>query len=321
MAFADRFPGNLSEYLGYLGWPMLFVLGWAAVTLWPVLAVRVLAVTFTVLEVFSLGGTLLLDGHVHGWLKLPWYWLQGLPLASSAIVDRFSIIADGCAAALLAIMVDAVWRASSDARARTRRRVAVGMAIGLATAVVVVPMLPAPLPTSTVAGVPTGWTQVMSALRLPDGASVLAVPVPTGAFTTPLRWKADTGTPASMVGGYFIGPIWTGQAYVGGPGLDKVPQYLNLLWEGSGTGPFSAAGLQTSRVVQSVNAAATWILSTGVSAVIAVTHLSLSSCHVPHRDPRRARRPVGRRGGLESPCLNSESCAHGGFWRTGQRAS
>jgi hypothetical protein len=272
-AFADKFQGNLSEYAGYLGWPMLCVLAFAAFSLWRLLAVRVLAVTFLVLEVFSLGGTLLLNGHVHSWFKLPWNWLQNYPLFSSAVVDRFSIIADGFAAALLAILIDAGWQASADFLQSARGRLRARLAIGLATAVVVVPLLPAPLPTSTLAGVPPGWAQVMTALRLPEGASVLAVPVPTATFTNPLRWEADTGMPASMVGGYFIGPSWNGEAYSGGPGLDQVPQYLNQLWAAVPPPTVNPAGVQTTTQLQSDATTATWIHGSGVSAVVAVTSL------------------------------------------------
>jgi hypothetical protein len=274
VAFADTFQGDQSEYLAYLGWPMLLVLALAAVSLWRMLAVRVLAVTFLALEMFSLGGTLLFDSHVHAGIKLPWAWVQGQPLFSSAIVDRFSIIADVCAAALLAILIDAGWHASAVVMESARRRVAARMLIGLATASVVVFLLPAPLPTSTLPGVPSGWTQVMTELRLPRGASVLAVPVPTGTFTTPLRWEADTGMPASMVGGYFIGPAWDGEAYSGGPGLDQVPRYLNLLWAAAPPASVSEAGVQTTTKAQSTTQTASWIVNSKVSAVVAVTSLS-----------------------------------------------
>jgi hypothetical protein len=113
----------------------------------------------------------------------------------------------------------------------------------------------------------------MTALRLPYGASVLVVPVPTDTFTTPLRWEADTGTPSSMVGGYFIGPIWNGEAYAGGPGLDKVPQYLNGLWAAAPPASVNGAGVQTGTEVQSIRQAASWIHGSGVSAVVAVTSL------------------------------------------------
>jgi len=274
-AFASQFPGGLAEYLGYLGWPMLVVLAWAAGSLWRVLAARVLAVAFVVLEVFSLGGTLLADGHVHGWLKLPWYWLEGLPLASSAIVDRFSIVADGCAAALLALAADAAWRAVTRASESgpARRPLLARLAIGAAVCVAVVPMLPAPLPTSAVEGVPPGWTQVLTALRVPAGGGVLTVPLASGAYPTPMRWQADTGLPADMTAGYFIGPVAGGQAYVGGYGPSATEAYLDALWLESGTGPVDGAGVVASPTAPTPQQAVDWLAQSGLTDVVAVTGL------------------------------------------------
>jgi hypothetical protein len=273
--FAGQFGGGLAEYLGYLGWPMVVVLVWAAVSLWRMLAVRMLAVAFVVLEVFSLGGTALADGHVHGWLKLPWYWLEGLPLASSAIVDRFSIVADGCAAALLALAVDAAWRRVSEAGPAVpgRRRLLARLAIGVATCLAVVPMLPAPLPTSTIGGVPAGWAQVVRELRVPDGGGVLTVPLATGAYPTPMRWQADTGLPTDMAAGYFIGPVAGGQAYVGAYGPSATELYLDYLWLQSGTGPVSGAGVDASPSAPARQEAAAWFSQSGLTDVVAVTGL------------------------------------------------
>ncbi len=106
-AFAAAFQGRLPEYLAYLGWPMLIALAVAVAVAWRQLAARAVAITFVALEVASLGGTLLAGGHAHPWLALPWYWVQSLPVAGSAIPDRFSILADGAAAALLALGMDA----------------------------------------------------------------------------------------------------------------------------------------------------------------------------------------------------------------------
>ena len=106
-AFADAFQGRLPEYLAYLGWPMLAVLALATVRFFPRLPVRTAALAFVVLSVLSLGGTLLANGHEHAGLTLPWYWLQTLPVTGSVLPDRFSIVADGAAAAALAFGFDA----------------------------------------------------------------------------------------------------------------------------------------------------------------------------------------------------------------------
>src|SRR5205823_6545117 len=145
-------------------------------------------------------------------IKLPWYWLQSLPLLNAALPDRFSLVADGAAAALLAFAVDAAVPAFAAFAARPRRlgrRPGLGLpvlglpglgagwrpaAVVLAWAVLaVLPIVPAPLPAKTANPVPPGWTAAFAGLRLPSSASVLTVPVPMSTFTEPLRWQAATG--------------------------------------------------------------------------------------------------------------------------------
>ena len=239
-AEAAKYQGQLPEYLGYLGWPLLVLLVLAAVRFWRRLPVRATAMTALVLAVFSLGGTLLASGHEHAWVKLPWYWLQGLPVLSAALPDRFSILTDGAAAALLAFGLDAARAAWAAYAARRVPRLAAGwrpavvvMSAGL---LAVLPILPRPLPAAATTPVPPGWSAVFASLRLPASAPVLVVPIPMSTFTEPLRWQADTGEPGSLVGGYFMGPAWDGRAYIDGNGLPQAGLYLNFLWAESGTG-------------------------------------------------------------------------------------
>jgi hypothetical protein len=220
--------------------------------LWRRLPVRAVAVAAVVLSVFSLGGTLLVSGHEHGAVKLPWYWLQGLPVLSAALPDRFSLVADGAAAALLALAVDAAVPAFAAYAARRRPVLASGWrptAVVVAIAVLaVLPIVPKPLPAAAATPLPSGWSAVFAALRLPPDASVLVVPLPMSTFTEPLRWQADTGEPARIVGGYFMGPAWDGHAYIDGNGTPAAGLYLNAMWLGSGEGlPTSiAAGVPGS---------------------------------------------------------------------------
>jgi hypothetical protein len=251
-AAAARYQGQLPEYLGYLGWPLLVVLVLAAVACWRRLPARAAAVACLVLGVFSLGGTLLFGGHHHPAIKLPWYWLQGLPLLESALPDRFSLLADGAAAALLACAVDAAvpafaaFAAHGPPRLGLPRlglaRLAAGWrpaAVVMAVAVLaVLPIVPKPLPVATATPVPPGWSAAFAALRLPPSASVLVVPVPMSTFTEPLRWQADTGEPRSMAGGYFMGPGLHGRGYIDGNGTPPAGVYLNAIWA------FSQAGLR-----------------------------------------------------------------------------
>src|ERR1700678_3388539 len=219
-AFAARFQGGLPEYLGYLGWPMLAFLAVLAAWFWRRPPVRATAVTFAVLSVLSLGGTLLADGREHAGVVLPWHWLEALPVAAAVIPDRFSIVADGAAAALLACGLRA---------ARGRWPARRGLIVAPA-AIAILPLVPHPLPAADASPVPAGWTAAFAALRLRPGAGVLVVPIPVRTYTAPLRWQADTGVPSSMYGGYFMGPTWTGQPSTDGNGLTSEAQYLNQLW-------------------------------------------------------------------------------------------
>jgi len=239
-SFASAFQGQAPEYLAYLGWPMLVVVAVAAVVFWRLLTVRAAAAGFAVLSVLSLGGTLLAGGHQHS-IMLPWYWVQTLPVAGSAVPDRFSILADGAAAAVCAFGWDAAAARLSGARsagsrlsgsrlAGGRRALAVRWALAGVALAAILPLVPRPLPAALVSPVPPGWTATFAALRLPPGAAVLVVPVPESSFTEPLRWQADTGVPSSLVGGYYIGPGKNGQAATDGTGLSAEGRYLNLLW-------------------------------------------------------------------------------------------
>ena len=238
-AAAARYQGQLPEYLGYLGWPLLAVLLLAAIACWRRLPARAAAVACLVLGVFSLGGTLLSGGHHHPAIKLPWYWLQGLPLLESALPDRFSLVADGAAAALLAFAVDAAVPVFAAFAARRCARLGLArlaygwrpVAVVMAAAVLVVlPIVPKPLPVAAATPVPAGWSAAFAALRLPPSASVLVVPVPMSTFTEPLRWQADTGEPRSLVGGYFMGPGPHGRGYIDGTGTPPAGLYLNAMW-------------------------------------------------------------------------------------------
>ena len=238
-AAASRYQGQLPEYLGYLGWPLLVVLVLAAIACWRRLPARAAAVACLVLGVFSLGGTLLFGGHHHPAIKLPWYWLQGLPLLESALPDRFSLVADGAAAALLAFAVDAAVPVFAAFAARCPPRLGLPRLAGgwrpaavvmAAAALAVLPIVPRPLPAAAATPVPAGWSAAFAALRLPASASVLVVPLPMSTFTEPLRWQADTGEPRSLVGGYFMGPGPHGRGYIDGTGTPSAGRYLNAMW-------------------------------------------------------------------------------------------
>ncbi len=241
-ATAASFQGHTPEYLAYLGWPLLLVLAAAAVRFWRRPVIRSLVVAWVVLEVFSLGGTLLMSGHEDAAVKLPWYWLQSVPLLDAALPDRFSIVADGAAAAALAFAADAFvpvvrgfcaerssWPVASWLAAGRRPAAAVMSCAAL----VVLPLAPRPLPVNATTPLPSGWTTVFGALGLPSSATVLVVPIPMSTFTEPLRWQAVSGVPGALVGGYFMGPAWDGHVYIDGNGTPPAGLFLDQLWKAS----------------------------------------------------------------------------------------
>jgi hypothetical protein len=236
---AANFQGQLPEYLAYLGVPLIIVLVLGAAWCWDRPLVRALTVTWVLTEVFSLGGTLLAAGHGYANAKLPWYWLQSLPLIDAVLPDRFSIVADGAAAALLAFIADAAVPAVRAWASRDLPWLAVGrrpaVVVMSCAALAVLPLLPKPLPATAATPLPAGWSAAFADLRLPASAPVLVVPIPQASFTSPLRWQADTGQPDAMVGGYFMGPAWNGHAYIDGNGTAPAGLYLNQLWRMSAT--------------------------------------------------------------------------------------
>jgi len=222
-AAAASYPTHLSEYLAYLGWPLLAVLAVAAVGYWRDPKVRAVAVTFAALELFSLGGRYRGAGPF-----LPWHWLQGLPVLGQVLPDRFAILADGAAAAVLAFSLDR----ARPAVARRWGRPGAGLVTAVAV-LAVLPLVPRPLPTQPVARAPAGWHAAFARLRLPASARVLVVPIPYGHRTQAMRWQADTGQPGSLIGGFFLGPDGAGRTRVSPGAASADAAYLDPLWAGA----------------------------------------------------------------------------------------
>jgi hypothetical protein len=209
-AAAAAYPTHLSEYLAYLGWPLLVALALAAVWSWRDPRVRVCTVTFAALELLSLGNV-----------------YRGLPVLNQLIPDRLAILADGAAAALLAFALDRARAAAARASGPPWGHLATAAAV-----LAVVPLVPLPYQAAPVARVPAGWQAAFARLRLAPGARVLVVPIPYSKSTQALRWQASTGAPASLIGGYFLGPDQDGRTRVS-PGPATVDAMdLDRLWAG-----------------------------------------------------------------------------------------
>jgi hypothetical protein len=234
-AAVSDFPLGPAEVLAYLGWPLLAVLIFCAIRFWRDLRVRTAAITFVVLALCSLGG-----GHqifAPGPL-MPWWWLQRLPVLNNALPNRFSILADGAAAAVLAFSLDL---ARSRARSWDRRSRGIPLAVAV---LAILPLIPLPYRAISVPALPAGWQAAFARLHLAPDARVLVLPIPDVANALPMRWQADTGEPGSMIGGYFIGPapgtrlptFYTGPAF-------PADEYVDRLWTGKTPVDRSSAAL------------------------------------------------------------------------------
>ncbi len=207
-AFEASQPVGLPEIVAYLGWPLLGVLVVAAICFWRDHRVRAAAVTWAMLELISLGGGTPenFGSWFPAWL-LPYHWLQGLPVTGELLPNRFCILADGAAAAVLAFALD-------RARSAVSRPGGLGWRRSIPTLVAliaVLPLVPLPYRPTPVTPVPAGWQTAFARLRLAPDARVLVVPIPVVGNASAMRWQAETGEPGSLIGGYFLGPGPAGQ--------------------------------------------------------------------------------------------------------------
>jgi hypothetical protein len=221
-----------SEYLAYLGWPLLVLLVLIVVRYWGDLRVRAAGVIWAVLELLSLGG---------GSVLLPFHWLQGLPLLVELLPDRLSILADGAAATVLAFGLDlaraGVSRTTAQAAAPPIRAWGIRRAAPVTVVLLaLLPLIPRPAAAVAAPALPAGWYTVFTRLDLPATASVLVVPVPYSHQSSAMRWQAETGTPGELMAGWFIGPGPGGRAVTESYGplyVSKAVVCLDALWKGS----------------------------------------------------------------------------------------
>jgi hypothetical protein len=225
-ASAAAYPEPLPEYLAYLGWPVLIVAAVAAIAFWRDDRIRVAAVAFVLLELFSFGSVPVrfLGIRVPAEL-LPWHYLGSNSVLANVLPDRFSILADGAVAALLAFALD---RARGLARSRGLGWPGAYAATAVAV-LAVLPLIPLPLRATAVPSVPAGWQAAVTQLRLPAGAHVLVIPD----LREGMAWQAGTGQPDSMVGGGdFVEPGPGGQATSYIYERLRTAEYFTTLWQG-----------------------------------------------------------------------------------------
>lgn len=197
VALNHRFRANYVEDTGYLGLPLILLL--LAVVIWLIVRRDRFAywwsVTFVITFVISLGSPLWIAGHRTG-VVLPWDLVDGVPLLSSMITVRFTVL-------LMLLVVLLLLYASSQVTAPTRYRIAVAV-----VAVALLPLLPAHgrayavrTPLSTPAFFTTDAIDT-----IPAGATVLVLPISGEPITaaTAMNWQLRSHMHFKLVGGYSV---------------------------------------------------------------------------------------------------------------------
>ncbi len=199
---AVRLAANFGEENAYFGWPLLIVLTAGVVWLWRLLAVRLLAVVGVIFAVLSLGNELVIRTD-HTGVPLPFKLLSNLPVFDMALPTRFSLVVLPVLGGLLALVADRVLAAmaSREDSGIPLRLLAVGTA-----AAMLVPIAPIPLrgfdPPATPAFISSGlWRDYV-----PDGRTLVPVPLPQNDAMTGMRWAAETNLDIALPRGFFIGP-------------------------------------------------------------------------------------------------------------------
>jgi hypothetical protein len=231
-AIANNYPQPLPEYLAFLGVPMIILLLAAIVYFWRHVPIRVAGITCILLEWLGMGSKQMRTGMstLPGYL-LPWRLLEHLPVISGMVPDRLCILADAAAAAVLAFSLDLARRGQVPLFARWRH----GAVIATALAVfALLPMIPAPYDIFPATPLPIGWRATFAALHVKPAERVLLAPFPYSGTSPTMRWQADTGEPATMIGGDFIAPgVSPHNSRAGRSAMTDTAYYINYLWDES----------------------------------------------------------------------------------------
>jgi hypothetical protein len=179
---------------GYLGLPLLLVLGAIGIRWRSNGVVRVALLLLVVSALLSLGPTLLVAGRDTG-VWLPWAFFERLPLLASLIPSRLAQMTALFAGLLVALFLHAVWGEGGW------RRLAAA-AVGL---VALAPLWPLRTTPAWEVGTPAFFTGP-AVRELPRDSVALVLPFPNRATSKPMIWQAEAGLWFRMPGGYFIGP-------------------------------------------------------------------------------------------------------------------
>ena len=203
---------NRTEENAFFGVPLWVLAGVIALVLVRRPVVQALALLAVTASWLSLGEEVVLRGRPTG-IPAPWALFDELPVLENVLPTRFAMIAIPAFAGLLAIGIDAAFRASPlgaddavEAELPAWHPRVGGWVVTAAAAVALLPILPTPLQVDPRPVVPTFFTG--DAWRdWSHGGSILAVPPTDIVDARAFDWQLAADTLAfPIVEGYFVGP-------------------------------------------------------------------------------------------------------------------
>jgi hypothetical protein len=196
---AVRLAANYGEENAFFGWPLMIVLAVGTLWLWRSARVRVLALAALGFIVLSLGNHVVIRQHDTG-IPAPFLLLNKLPVLDMALPTRLSLVVVPFLAALLALVGDRVAALETGGPLPTRL-----LALGTA-AVMLVPIAPVPLRGFDPSPVPAFLTDGTWRSYVPDGRTLVPVPLPRNDAMTGMRWAAATDIGFAIPRGFAIIP-------------------------------------------------------------------------------------------------------------------
>jgi hypothetical protein len=216
----NRLATSVTEENAFLGAALIAVAVLAAVVLWRRLLVRATVVTALVLSFLSIGVYVRYNGKYvcHCGPLLP---LRHAPIVSSMIPTRMALVLVPAIAILVMLLLEHVW---GFAAAPRQLRVVAAVAVLAAF----VPLVPLPFKAVTRPAVPLFFASGAWRAYVPDGRTVVSVPVATHDYMQPMQWATAQRLEFAIAGGYFLGPDPTTRRGIGM--YDAPVRHTAALW-------------------------------------------------------------------------------------------
>ncbi|WP_412539722.1 hypothetical protein R8Z50_28350 [Longispora sp. K20-0274] len=198
---AVHLASNYGEENSFFGWPLMVLSVAIVIWLWKTPVVRLLALTAAGFAVLSLGKQMVIGSH-NTHIPLPFWVLEKLPVLDMALPTRFSLIVVPLIAALLAVAGDRIAGATDGG-------LPVRWLFGTALAMALIPIVPIPLHGFAPTPVPEFITSGQWKAYVPEGRTLVPVPLPRNDAMDGMRWAAAADVGFAVPRGFSIVPDGT----------------------------------------------------------------------------------------------------------------